>query len=258
VGVSQDYLERIGLEAPLAVDADGLRSLHAAHLRTVPFENLDIHLGVPIVLDPDALLDKIVTRRRGGYCYELNGAFAGLLHSLGFRTSLLEARVFDDAGDLGIRFDHLCLQVDLDQPYLVDVGFGENFLEPLLCTPGVEQVDATGTFTIMEGGEGWFDVLRDGRPQYRYSPTPRRLRDFASGNRHQQISPDSPFRRAPMCTLATPRGRITISGSTLIETQDGSRTETKLSDEERSTAYRERFGIELDAGLPVSPPRYGE
>jgi N-hydroxyarylamine O-acetyltransferase len=251
VGVSHDYLDRIGVEAPPAMDADGLRRLHVAHLTTVPFENLDIHSGVPIVLDPDALVDKIVTRRRGGYCYELNGAFAGLLRSLGFRTTLLEARVFDDAGDLGIRFDHLCLQVDLDQPYLVDVGFGENFLEPLRCATGIEQTDPSGSFTIVEARDGWFDVLRDARRQYRYSPEPRRLQDFASGNRHQQTSPDSPFKSAPMCTLATPGGRITISGSTLIETQGGSRTETELSDAELMATYRERFGIELDR-LPRS------
>ena len=244
--MTRDYLDRIGVQAPLPVDIDGLRRLHVAHLTTVPFENLDIHLGVPIVLDRDALVDKVVARRRGGYCYELNGAFAVLLRSLGFRTTLLEARVYDEAGDLGIRFDHLCLRVDLDQPYLVDVGFGENFMEPLRCATGIEQPDPSGSFAIVEGEDGWFDVLRDDRPQYRYSVEPRRLEDFASGNRHQQTSSDSPFRAGPMCTLATPGGRITISGSTLIETKDGSRTETHLSDAELLSTYRERFGIELD------------
>ena len=244
--MTQAYLERIGLASSPPVDAEGLRRLHVAHLTTVPFENLDIHLDVPIDLDPRSLEDKIVTRRRGGYCYELNGAFAALLRSLGFGASLLEARVFDDAGALGIRFDHLCLLVDLDRPYLVDVGFGDNFLEPLVWEPGAEQTDPTGSYVIAERDDGWFDLVRDGAPQYRLSREPRRLEDFEPGNRHQQTSPDSPFRRGPMCSLATSGGRITIAGATLIETRDGARSETDLTDGERMRAYRERFGLDLD------------
>jgi N-hydroxyarylamine O-acetyltransferase len=244
--VIRTYLDRIGVGGRPGVDADGLRRLQVAHLQTVPFENLDIHLGVPIVLDPDALVEKIAVRRRGGYCYELNGAFAALLSSLGFTATLLEARVFDDGGSLGISFDHLCLRVDLDRPYLADVGFGESFLEPLVLSPGIEQVDPAGTFTIVEEEVGWFDVRRDGKAQYRFSLEPRRLEEFESGNQYQQISPESPFTRGPMCSLATPSGRVTISGSTLIETEEGNRTETELTDTELLAAYRDRFGIELD------------
>ncbi len=78
------YLARIGADRPRGTTRADLAALHAAHPRAVPFEDYDIHLGVPLSLDPDRLFDKIVTRRRGGFCYELNGLFAALLRGLGF------------------------------------------------------------------------------------------------------------------------------------------------------------------------------
>jgi N-hydroxyarylamine O-acetyltransferase len=110
------YLARIGAERPARPDIGSLRDLHLRHLRTVPFENLGIHLGEDIVLESGALVAKIVDRRRGGFCYELNGAFGALLSALGFEVDLLAARVF--AGDgLGVPYDHLALRVG---PWLAD------------------------------------------------------------------------------------------------------------------------------------------
>ena len=87
-----DYLARIGLPRPVSADLEALRDLQTAHLLAVPFENLSVHLREPIVLDQAALVTKVARMRRGGFCYELNGAFAGLLTALGFRVSLLSAR----------------------------------------------------------------------------------------------------------------------------------------------------------------------
>jgi len=130
------YLARINYSGSTVPTCETLRSLHHAHLLTVPFENLDIGLGRPIVLDEDALVRKIVERRRGGFCYELNGAFAALLQAMGFRVSLLSARVSREAGGESPEFDHLTLRVDLKHPWLADVGFGELFLEPLRIEDG--------------------------------------------------------------------------------------------------------------------------
>jgi N-hydroxyarylamine O-acetyltransferase len=254
-GQVEAYLERIGIEAP-ALDAEGLRRLQVAHLDSVPFENLDIHLGVPIVLDVDAFVEKIAVRRRGGFCYELNGAFASLLETLGFSTTLLEARVPGSDGTLGIRFDHLCLRVDLDRPFLIDVGFGECFREPLLLEPGLEQVDPAGTFTIVERDDGSFDVEGSQEVLYRFFPEPRALVEFEPGSDFNQTSPDSHFTRRTVCTLPSRGGRVTISGSTLIVTEGDRRTMSRLSDDELLAAYRERFGIELDR-VPAPPPRAG-
>ena len=92
------YLARIAAPRPLALDAAALRDLHRAHLMAAPFENLRIHLGEPISLDEADLIDKIVARRRGGFCYELNGAFAYLLERLGARVRRVAARVYGEGG----------------------------------------------------------------------------------------------------------------------------------------------------------------
>src|SRR5512147_1356301 len=131
----QAYLRRIDYRGELDPTAATLHALHRAHLLSVPFENLDIHLSRPIVLDQDALFDKIVTRRRGGFCYELNGLFALLLEQLGYKVTRLAARVVGTDDSLGPQFDHLTLQVqcpdESHSPWLADVGFGDSFLEPL-------------------------------------------------------------------------------------------------------------------------------
>src|ERR1039458_10379901 len=140
------YLERIGYSGSTEPSAETLRALQRAHMFAVPFENLDIHLGRPIVCDEDRFLHKIINERRGGFCYELNGAFSALLRALGFQVTLLSARVAGADGDTdGPDFDHLTLRVDLpgstnhgltaEVPWLADVGFGEGFLEPLRPGP---------------------------------------------------------------------------------------------------------------------------
>ena len=146
------YLHRIGYTGPITPTLETLRSIHRAHLETVPFENLDISLGCPIVLDEDAFVRKIVEENRGGFCYELNGALAALLREMGFRVTLLSARAALKDGSPGPEFDHLALRVDLNDPWLVDVGFGECFLEPLLLKPGIEQKQDQAKFRIGEEG----------------------------------------------------------------------------------------------------------
>src|SRR3984885_3366535 len=100
------YLNSVGVAPPAVCDAAARRTLPRAHQLTVPFENLSIHLAEPVSLAEPDLIDKIVRRRRGGFCYELNGAFALLLEALGAQVSRVAARVFG-AGGLGPPFDHL-------------------------------------------------------------------------------------------------------------------------------------------------------
>jgi N-hydroxyarylamine O-acetyltransferase len=248
------YLARIGAARPARADATALRELQLRHLRTVPFENLSIHLGEPIVLEPGALLDKLLRRRRGGFCYELNGAFSDLLSSLGFGVTLLAARVFGDDGP-GPPFDHLALRVDADGsgPWLADVGFGRHSSYPLRLDTGDEQADPGGTFRIAETADGDLDVIRDGQPQYRLEPRPRSLGDFEPTCWWQQTSPESHFTRSLACSLLTETGRVTLSDRTLIRTTGEQRDERTLTgDAEVLDAYRTWFGIVLDR-VPTSP-----
>src|SRR5579871_1708740 len=126
------YLERIDYRGSLDITPETLRDLQVAHLRTVPFENLSVVMGEPVILDDASLFEKIVVRRRGGFCYELNGLFAALLRDLGFPVEMLSAGVSRSSAQVfGPGFDHLALMVTLEHRWLVDVGFGGSFFEPL-------------------------------------------------------------------------------------------------------------------------------
>ncbi len=247
------YLDRIGATMAIgqAPDRELLAGLQRAHLRTVPFENLSIHLGEPIVLAEADLFAKIVDRRRGGYCYEANGLFASLLTALGFEVDLLAARVF--GGDrFGPPFDHLALRVRADEPLLVDVGFGRFAMEPLRLAAGADQLDPAGTFRIEAAGPD-LDVIMDGQPQYRLDTRAYRLSDFGPTNFWQSTSPESHFTKSLTCSLPTAEGRITLSGDRLIVSSGAERTERRLDgDAAVLGAYREWFGIDLDRVPRVS------
>ncbi|MEU6326871.1 arylamine N-acetyltransferase [Streptomyces sp. NPDC047049] len=241
------YLDRIGAVRAAAPDAEALRTLHLSHLRTVPFENLSIHLGEEILLAEQPLLDKIVRARRGGFCYELNGAFALLLGALGYEVELLSGRVFDADGP-GIPYDHLALRVQTPSgPWLADVGFGRHSHFPLRWDSRAEQADPGGVFRIEETREGDLDVLRDGEPQYRLEQRPRAYADFEAGCWWHRTSPKSHFTRSLVCSRLTESGRVTLSGRTLVTSgADGARDERELGEGEVLAAYREHFGIVLE------------
>lgn len=245
------YLQRIGYNGPRDPTLGTLRDLQLAHLLTVPFENLDITRGRQIMVDGELFVAKVVRERRGGFCYELNGALAVLLQALGFEVTLLSARVPRKDGSEGPEFDHLALRVDLDEPWLVDVGFGDSFLSPLWLGPEVEQAQPDGRlFRIVERRDNTLEVQRKDngvwKTEYGFTIQPRRLEEFAEMCSYHQNSPESPFTRKTICSRATADGRITIADSTLIITRAGKREETLIgSDEERNEILRREFGIVL-------------
>ena len=244
------YLARIGLTEPAAAAAEALRRLHLAHLRTVPFENLDISLGRKIVCEEAQFLHKVVDLRRGGFCYELNGAFAALLRALGYSVTLLSARVWGADGAVSAEFDHLALRVDLEEPWLVDVGFGDSFSEPLRLRADLEQEQHGHKFRIRDV-DGAMIVERQNptgrwKPQYQFGLVPRQMEEFAARCHYHQTSPDSHFTQQRICTLATPDGRITLSDLKFIRTREGEREERLLSGEAEWTAVLESdFGVKL-------------
>jgi N-hydroxyarylamine O-acetyltransferase len=200
-------------------------------------------------LDEAALVAKVAQRYRGGFCYELNGAFATLLTALGFHVSMLSARVFGADGQPSPPFDHMTLRVDLDEPWLADVGFGRFAMYPLRLTSSGAQPDPAGIFqlAVSPDGHGDLDVFHDDAPAYRIDPRPYALSDFAPTCWWQQTHPESHFRTSMTCSIPTSEGRITLSGDRLILTEDGNREEhTLASDGEILAAYRRYFGITLD------------
>ena len=252
---AEEYLRRIGATPPAALDATALRRLHRAHLLSVPFENLSIHLGEPISLAEGDLADKIVRRRRGGFCYELNGAFALLLRALGATVTHLAARVYGD-GELGPPFDHLALAVRLpggSGPWLADVGFGDHSVYPLSLDGRSGQQDPAGEFVLADADDGDVEVRRDGQPQYRIEMRERSLADFDPTCWWQQTSPLSHFTQRTICSRLTEDGRISLSGQRLIRTSGTVRTEEQLADDKAVlAAYRDHFGIALSR-VPHAP-----
>ena len=243
------YLRRIQYDGPRHPSPATLRGLHRQHLFTVPFENLDIPLGNPIELDPELLHQKIVIRRRGGYCYELNGLFHQLLEAMGFNVSMLSAQVRREDGGFGPDFDHMLLKVSLDAPWIADVGFGESFVDPLPLVTGASQTEHGSLFGVTNENGLWELVKQDSDGHvslYRFADVPRQLSDFEDMNRYQQTSPESGFTRRRVCSKATPDGRITLAGMRLIVTKAGVRQERILmGTEELRRCLRERFRIEL-------------
>jgi N-hydroxyarylamine O-acetyltransferase len=253
-----DYLSRIEYTGPVEPTSAVLRALQRAHLLTVPFENLDIHNGRPIRLDENALFEKIVTRRRGGFCYELNGLFARLLEVIGFRVLRLAGRGFNDDGSIGAEFDHLLLQVhapdDPESAWLVDVGWGDGPLEPLLLLdPGIQrqggrafQIQPDGCHLVLTEKKADGSWLRF----YRFNLRPFQLVDFEPMCSYHQSSPASIFTQKRLVTIQRPEGRDTLSGLRLIITSEtglrgsGQREERLLSGEEAvKSVLAALFGI---------------
>lgn len=247
------YLERIRYAGPREPTLETLRSLHEHHLLSVPFENLDIHLGEPIRCDLDRFFQKIVFRNRGGFCYELNGLFAALLRHLGFDVTMLSARVRTADGGFGAEFDHMALLILLQgQRWLADVGYGDSFRRPLSLDTIEVQQDPAGLFCVETSDEGWL-VTRDGAPEYRFTLESRRLEDYEGMCHYHQTSGDSPFTKKRVCSMATLNGRITVSGMKLIVTENGSRQERELEDQEAwHDALRDHFGVNLRPEQPAS------
>jgi N-hydroxyarylamine O-acetyltransferase len=242
------YLDRIAYRGPRNASLDTLRGLHRAHLLSVPFENLDIHAGRPIAFDLDLLYDKIVRRRRGGFCYELNGLFATLLGEMGFRVSLLSAGVARETGGFGPEFDHLALGIDLEGEWLADVGFGESILDPVPF-----HQPSGSEYRLDSEGPAW-TLFRDQEPRYRFTLSPHELADFGGMCRYHQTSSESSFTQGRIVTQATTEGRVTLTDTRLILTRAGHREEHPVSGPaEYNARCQQYFGIGITPAASTSP-----
>jgi N-hydroxyarylamine O-acetyltransferase len=244
----QAYLNRINYDGPLAPTAETLRQLHVTHLLTVPFENLSIHAREPIVLEDQALFQKIVNRRRGGFCYELNGVFAALLRALGFEVAMLSAQVADEEGIFSRDFSHMALTVALEQRWLADVGFGDSFVEPLLLDSRDAQLQGDRAYSIVADDERLImqraEKSGEWKAQYRFTLEPFQYADYAEMCKYHQTSPLSHFTQARICSRLTAQGRISLSDMRLIVSEGGERRESLAStQEEYEELLRQHFGI---------------
>ncbi|MFE7660199.1 arylamine N-acetyltransferase family protein [Streptomyces celluloflavus] len=250
------YLERIGAERPAKTDLAALAYLQERHLKSVPFETFDFNLDVPIRIGEGAV-EKIVDRRRGGGCYELNTSFAALLTALGYRVSLLAGRSLHNGKEplVGAFFGHMMLRVEIDGEYwLVDVGFRWASWRPLRFAERSPQKDENGEYRIVDTPDGDVEIVHDGVHRVRLETRVREIGDFVPTMWWFCTSADSPVTGGTIwASLVRPEGRASLLDRTLTRYEDGRRIKEVLDDEAFPAAVKRWFGIELDQ-LPALPP----
>lgn len=244
------YLKRIGFDGPIANDYETLKKLQFCHMTAVPYENLDILAGISLKLDSESLYEKIVVARRGGYCFELNGAFGALLRGLGFDLTDCMARFLKNETQIPMR-RHRVLQVRCaDGLFLCDVGVGMiNPIYPVsLNTEEVQEIgneqykitkdDFLGT-VLHQCFEGVWDRL------FAFTDEPQLDIDFIMPSFYCEKHPDSPFIKADMLAIQTGfGGKNSISGDTLSYWDESSKHKVTIENEEmRKEAYKKYFGI---------------
>lgn len=245
------YCARINYIGSREVSATTLKGLHYAHVHNVPFENLDIHLGKALSLAPADLFAKIVTRNRGGYCYEVNSFFAMILGAIGFRVQCLLARVLYGLSNFRPRSHQLLLVTVDNEPWIADVGFGSCCLrEPLRLTPGVVNEQGPDSFRLRtEAGANYIlEAVLAGRWQDLYSFTlePFELVDYEPFNYWNSTSPYVRWTQQKVCTIPTKEGRVVaVDMEFKIHSRENTQTIRAKTHEEYLRLLREYFGLEI-------------
>ena len=194
--------------------------------------------------------------RRGGFCYELNGLFHRLLAELGFPVSIASSRVFSASDNqFGPEFDHIVLLVQLDKIFLVDVGFGDGFRKPITLPDGSVK-DISGTYRIKPPKRGQDIYLlqhkdkNNWQPVYNFTLQPRKLLDFSEMCTFNQTSPDTFFTQETFCSIATEKGRVTLSADSLTITEGAHQKNVAVNSPEMfQQLLAEIFEISMDAHL---------
>ncbi|MEJ8646317.1 arylamine N-acetyltransferase [Streptomyces sp. MS1.HAVA.3] len=249
----QSYLQRLGIPDPGPPSVAGLHALHAAHVERVPFETLEIHLGRPTTTDPRESVARIL-RGRGGYCFHLNGAFATLLHALGYRVSWHRGGVHGTPGSPppGVTGDHLTLVVVCEgRSWFVDVGLGDALHEPLPLRAATYR-QGPFTYRLSRSGVepgGWrFD--HDPRGTFvgmDFSLAPAGPDDFIDWHRRLSTSPDSGFVRIFSAIRRDPHGVDALEGCVLNRTDATGRSQRELDTAgDWFGALADLFGLTLD------------
>ncbi len=248
-----EYLKRIDYEGPVTPDLDCLNEIHRRHLLSIPYENLDVQLRRPLDFDLERIFEKIVHRRRGGWCYEMNGLLGWALREIGFDVMRMTGGVMrKERGDdtLG---NHLVLNVNLDEPYVADVGLGNGLVEPIPLREGrFTQGDRAFRLELLEDGLWRFHNADGAIPpdfDFEFAPADEALLEKSCES--LQSDPESMFRQNLICQRLRPEGIALLLGRVLI-LFDESGTEKKILDsaealgETLSSVFGLRDGEMLD------------
>lgn len=249
------YFARIGHAGPTEATRAVLTTLVYRHTQSIPFENVDAFLGRRVSLEPDAVFDKLVRRRRGGWCFEQNLLLGEVLRALGFEVTDLAARVLlgRDVHDITPR-SHRVLMVNVEgRSWLADVGFGAQLTPTDVLDFARESPQPTphGAYRLLHvGGERRLEAEVPGQwlPLFRFDLHPQRPIDFEAANFQLVHDPASHFTQRLGVSLVTPDGRHGLRGRelTFID-RSGNTTRRQLETPQVIAALGEVFGLELDA-----------
>ncbi len=253
------YFARTGWQQPVSVDIDTLRALHLHHNSAIPFENIDVVLPREIQLDDQSLVDKLVTARRGGYCFEQNGLFERVLREVGFNVrSLLGRVVLANPPQMPPR-THRLLLVELNgERWIADVGFGgQTLTAPIRLIAEEEQATPHGLYRLINDGQDWVLQFRHHdhwQSMYHFDLAAQYQTDYVMGNFWSAHWPQSHFRHhLLMCRHLPDGGKLTLTNLHFTHWQDGHVVEQiNLPDAEALyQLMQERFGLGVDN------PKYG-
>jgi N-hydroxyarylamine O-acetyltransferase len=251
-----EYLRRIGIEGTVKPDFTTLAAIHAAHVDAIPFEGLDPFLGRQVKLDLAGIQEKMLSNRRGGYCFEQNTLLKAALEAIGFSVTGLAGRVRWMAppdSPLGPR-SHMLLKINLPEgPYLADVGFGAFLLDrPLPFETDVEHGTAMGRFLLTQtAGMFSLNVKQPAgwRTAYVFNLEPQVPSDYELANWYTSTNPKVPFVSTLIIERLTRDTRYKlVNNRFIIQTRDG-----EFADE-RMIGSAEEFGQVLDQTFHISPP----
>jgi arylamine N-acetyltransferase len=249
------YLHRIGHSHPVEPTVETLHALVAAHNRAIPFENLDPLIGIPVAdLSAAALADKLVHRRRGGYCYEQNGLMGYVLDGLGFGVERLAGRVvWMNAGGALPAQTHQVLSVTVpgvDGRFLVDVGFGgQTLTSPIRLEAGPVQRTRHEPYRLREHGDGFLleaEIRGEWQALYTFTARPQPRIDLEVGSWYVSTHPDSVFVVGLSAAMATDGARWNLRGRHLAIHRAGQTERIRFDTaEDVLDALTGRFGIDL-------------
>lgn len=255
------YLDRIGYQGPREPSREALTALHEAHVVAIPFENLDILLGKPVLLDLDSLQRKLVDERRGGYCFEQNTLFRAALESMGFLVTPLAARVRVGSAVVRPR-THMLLCVELAGGALVaDVGFGgDGLLVPLELVEGVEVAIGPFAHRIKREGEGYVlegGVAGEWNELYAFTLEPHYPVDFEMANHYTSTHPSSIFRQSLTAQRRGRDRRAILRNRELALWKSGAAETIAVRDPEHLLELLgHHFGLAFASGTRFSKPDF--
>lgn len=251
----KDYLERIGFEGTPRADLETLKKMHRGHVENIPYENLDVQFGRTVSRDPEAIFDKLVTRRRGGWCYEMNGLLSWALREVGFDVMHMAGGVMRAVGGDGLVGNHLVLQVNLDRPYMADVGFGDGLIEPVPIEQGPIR-QKFFSFALEDLGQGWWRFHNDprgGAASFDFQ-TARADESLLDGKcEWLQREPASPFVQNAVVQRHLPDGLAVMRGRVLKTTERDVRTHEIETARDYVATLERVFGLDLPEAEALWP-----